>query len=62
MTAPVVITFGSPGFQSPEREAGVLAKRQAKLPGIAWTGISAVTEGSESIAGGGGGSVVVVVL
>jgi hypothetical protein len=62
MMAPVVITLGCPGFQSAASEAGVLLKRQTRLPAAAWTGISAAIEGSESIAGSGVVVVVVVAL
>ncbi len=61
MTAPVVITLGSPGFQSSASDAGVLLKLQTRLPAKAWTGISVATEGSESIAGRDEIVVVVVV-
>jgi hypothetical protein len=61
MTAPVVITLGTPGFQSAASEAGMSLKRQMRRPAKAWTGISAATEGSESIAGTDEAVVVVVV-
>ena len=58
--APVVITLGTPGFQSAASEDGVLLKRHKRLPAKAWTGTSAATGGSESIAGTDAAVVVVL--
>jgi len=61
MMAPVVITFGCPVLHRLVSDAGS-GKRQANLPAMGWTGISAASEGSESIAGGRGGLVVLLVV
>ena len=61
MTAPVVITLSCPGFHSATSEAAVCCWNARRPPAAnAWTGTSAATEGSESIAGTGAGDVVVV--